>query len=314
MKFLKFSIIILLFIVIFSTQSYALSIGTSPGAVDLGTVQRGKSYPIKFYLLTDSEKDIIVHLSYIPVHLDFYTRNHTLMYRFYPSNSSQEDISSWIKFTRNPVVVSRSASTNINFPGSVVKGSKEVIVMLNIPEDAEPGYHAGSISISPSLSTKMGVTGAATIGITRFVFVFNVEGPAKREGRVIDVEAQKVANNKIKINTLFQNTGTDTVLAAASTKIYDEFGRLITTLGSGYVYVKPGMIGIIPQYWIDPNIKAGDYRVETTVNYLTGYASKETTIKIPEVVIPTPRIEKPFPWWLLLLILILIGIIIIWKW
>ncbi|MGC9310540.1 MAG: hypothetical protein ACP5E4_02330 [Candidatus Aenigmatarchaeota archaeon] len=293
----------------------AFSIGTAPGVQYVGDFSPGDSVYVKFYLLTNARSDILTTLTYMRPHLEMYYPNSIRMVSAY--ETSQEDISQWIKFQQNPILVSpRKTIVATLEGGEVVKANAEAVYKLTIPKDAEPGYHVGSVGLSPKVTTGTGGTGIATIGITRYIFVFKVRGVAERVGEIQNVFAQRVDADRARIDVIFRNTGKDTVSVwVDDMEVYDEFGNLVDTLDSGISYVAPGETKILPVYWPARNV-SGTYKADAKVNYITGYAAKAVTIEIPKE-ISKPSFERvtetEFPWWLLLLLALLVILIIYWK-
>ncbi len=296
----------------------ALSIGTAPGVLDLGEVKPGSDKLVEFYLTTNSKSDLLIGMGYINVHGTIFDKNHTGTYTFLPPEASEEDISNWLSFPQKKVLVSPSRSFVVNLQdGGVARVNKKITAVLHVPKDADPGYHAGAINLFPEVPDGTGM-GLMTMGITRMVFVFDVEGEAKREGKVVTIEAERSDKNKARFDILFQNTGTSTVMAyAENVKIYNEFGNLTTTLRSGQALVKPQQTAILSAYWNSREpIKSGSYRVETAVDYKTGMAIGEAVVNIPDT-ITAPILERSekgckMPWTIIILIL-LIALLVYWK-
>ncbi|RLI94320.1 MAG: hypothetical protein DRO94_03175 [Candidatus Altiarchaeales archaeon] len=298
----------------------AISIGTAPGVYDLGELKPGSDVAFRFYLMTNAKSDVLVGLSYTPVHRDMYYRNQTGRYTFIPSEASEEDISSWVEIPRNPLLLSPGRTKIVYLArGGVVKANEEADIILHIPEDAEPGYHAGSISLSPRIGTvATRGTGIATIAVTRFVFVFRITGEAKRDGEIMSIIGDRISKDKAKIDVLFKNTGTCTISAYVSElKLYDKFGNLTAKLKSGIQYIKPGQIKPLTAYWVG-DVIPGTYRAEARVDYITGEAVFEDRVEIPVIikVRPKPMVEIPkkwrIPWLYILLIIIMIILFIYW--
>ena len=296
----------------------AVSLGSAPGTQNLGTVYPGQSKLIDIYLLTTSTKDMLVDLSYIPIHIDYYYSNRSY---FNPGESSNEDITKWIKFPENPVIVSPNKQIIHTFPsGETVNANKKVSAILSIPEDAEPGYHVGAVNFNPNYKGAGDGTTLATIAVTRFVFVFYVEtGDApRREGKITDIEAHRMNNNRVRLDVVFQNTGTDTVLVRIdNTDIFDEFGNYTGNVKSSFVEIAPKETKVISGVWADySGIKEGDYRTVTDIDFITGKISGESMIRVQGEAVPVieqPEASGEFPWWIVILIIIFICILIYWK-
>ncbi|NOR85702.1 hypothetical protein GQ473_06305 [archaeon] len=318
----RFVFVLVMLFVVNSSGVHAIALGTAPGVRDMGDVVRGQDLPVEFYLTSNTNKPLIVTTAYIPVHMDMYKTEKRTYYTFIPSESSQEDISSWISFPENPLLVSPGKQKVIRMPdGTSIKYNQKVTVILKIPKDAEPGYHAGAINLNPVIQSEDGSgTSVSTIGITRFVFVFKIPGPAVREGNIIDFVAERNSDKKVQVDVLFKNTGTTTITASPDKiKIFDNYGVVKDNIAAGQIKrIAPGRTEIISGYWYDDTgIDAGNYRAEATINYITGMATKESIIHVPaEITIPDveiPKTKNETPWWFILIIMALIGLYVYWK-
>jgi hypothetical protein len=231
---------------------------------------------------------------------------------------SQEPIDKWIAFQQNPVLVSPRKSIVATLEGGeVVKANAEAVYKLTIPRDAEPGYHIGSVSFNPKVSTSGQGTGVATLGITRYIFIFKVRGVAERNGMVQNVYADRVDKNKARIDVLFKNTGKDTMSVwIENLKLSDEMGNEVAVLNGGIAYIPPGQTQVLPVYWTSSNLSSGIYQADAKVGYITGFATKQVSIEIPvqpSVSVPETPSGFEIPWWLILLIALLVILIIYWK-
>ncbi len=320
--FFKLACSFIFLLMLFSGSVHALALGMAPGVRDMGDVVRGENIAVEFYLTSNTNKPLVVGLAYIPVHMDMYKTEKRTYYTFIPSESSEEDISKWITFPQNPILVTPGSQKVVHLPdGTAVKFNQKVTAILHVPKDAEPGYHAGAINLKPIIQEEgSSGTSISTIGITRFVFVFKIPGPAYREGTIIDFVAERNAKEKVRVDVLFKNTGTTTITASPEKiTIFDNYGVVKDNIAAGQIKrIAPGKTDIISGYWHDSNgIDSGNYRAEATVNYITGSATKESTIHIPAQItipdIPDVSTENEPPWWFILIIMALIGLYIYWR-
>lgn len=277
-----------------STTVAAMSVGSAPGVYDLGRVKAGTKFAFKYYLMTNSRSDILVSLGYAYPHKTIYSRNHSGSYTFIPSEASEESVESWVSFPRNPILVSPAYSKIVHLErGGVIKANAEVDVIMDIPDDAEPGYHTGSISLSPRLPRGVRGTGITTIAVTRPIFVFRVDGDVIRRGEIQSILADREGNQKARITTLFKNTGTVSMsVTLTSLKLYDNMGNFVVELDGGQKTVKPGEITDIPVYWTGRDMKPGTYRAEVRVTFIDGFSTFEDTIIIPEKITIIKKIPK----------------------
>ncbi len=301
-------------ILLLSSQNVlALSIGTAPGFLDLGKVEPGKDYVIEYYLLTTSKDTVVVTASYVAPGFDFYTTRN--LANFDPKEASQEDISDWLEFVENPIVIPPGNRKTVVLPtGATASYNKKMTIVLHVPDDAEPGYHLGSINLNPKFMTSGGgPTSVATIGVTRPYFMFYVERRDKkpvRSGKIMMVQAKR-GSDHVRMDVVFMNNGTDTVYARVTKlKVYEEKDR-VREYTTGYQKVPPGQPVIFSV--VDKNgLHPGSYPAEVTVNYLTGSVTKTATIEIPAEItlkpLAPPKEECKFPWLVFLGGLLLVGV------
>ncbi len=302
--------------ILISGISYAISVGAAPGYYDLGEVKPGNRYIGNIYLMTTSGTDIYVSLSYRAPHASFITSARS---GYELKNASEEDISSWFSFPLKSVLLRPSEKTLITLPnGEVMYANKKATFYLDVPKKAEPGYHMGTIDLSPHVSPKAGVPAVGTIGVTRVIVVFRVPGIAIRSGDIVAMEAERTGEHQARIDILFKNTGTVTESSyLKEVKIYDKLGNVVAVLQSGAVKVKPGDTKILSVYWTNKDLEPGTYQVKATVSWITGEVTKLSEVTIPEKIVKKNVIEQPpskFPWWLIVLIVLVIMLIIYWRW
>ena len=304
--------IIITVLIAISAQARGLSVGTAPGVLDLGEVNAGQNVDFMFYLVSNTENDILVDLTPIAPHLSMFLTNQTGRYKFIPEYSSNMPVEDWVEVKRHPVLVSPSKTKLVKLAdGGLIRANGEGEVTLHVPEDAEPCYFISSINLSPIVNPKEVGGGAAvsTIGVTRFVLVFKVVGEASRTGEVVDVMPFRDGRDTARFDVLFRNEGKCTVLAwLQNLTLYAENGTRIADITSGNVLVPPGKIGIITTRWTSNYIKEGDYRAEARVQYYTGssFMEKKITILKPPPT-PTGGAQQPggkcsFPWWILIVL------------
>ncbi|MCK5698388.1 MAG: hypothetical protein KAH93_00935 [Candidatus Aenigmarchaeota archaeon] len=301
----------------------AISIGAAPGALDLGSVPRGSERLVEFYVMSNAQQDILVGVSYIPVHASIYEREKRTYYTFIPSEASEEDISSWITIPQKSILISPTQTHLITLPGgSSVRYNKKVTLILKIPKDAEPGYHAGAVNLQPQMTGGGEGAGIFSIGVTRVIFVFNIPGYAARDGNIIDMEAERVAENRVRVDVLFKNTGTTTITARLEmVELFDNFGLAAENIANGQLKkVGPGQVAILSGYWLEKEgIKSGEYKANSRVNYITGNALREETIEVPSIITIPKKItqaedaKSEFPWWIVVIIMLLLGLYVYWR-
>jgi len=312
MKIYVFFMISLLFFALFTLASYAedrLFVGVSPSVVDLGELGRGTTNLVKFYIVTISDNPILVRLEAENGRLDFFDNNYVDSI----FNFSEEDTASWVKFLSNPVELKPQNETlKTNYES--IKGWREVDFLLEVPRNAEPGYHLIKVRPTPlETSVTKEAVGANVIAITSINVIFNVHGDAKREGVILDSTPGKYGQNNLEMNTFFKNIGTTTITAKAIQRVYDKDSNFVTEISSPKLFVKPSEVKTLNSFLPLTSLSAGDYQVLTTVSYTTDSAYKNSTIFISsEAILVKPGAEELSTW--VFIIIIIIIAIVIYRW
>ncbi|MEM7817045.1 MAG: hypothetical protein QXZ20_03970 [Candidatus Aenigmatarchaeota archaeon] len=310
---MKFYVVLIIFLtfLILTKASFAqerLFVGVSPNLIDLGELERETTNLVKFYVVTVSEQPLIVYLEAEEGNLDFFD----IHYKNLIYNYSEESTKNWVKFLSNPVELKPQNET-LKTDYETIRGWREVDFLLEIPKDAEPGYHIVKIKPRPtSTSTISGTVGTQLVAITSVSVFFKVVGDGIRKGEILDVTSKGYNPKTLEIDTHFQNTGTTTITAKAIQKIYDKDGNFITEISSADTKIKPNELKVIKSFLPLTGLSFGDYDVLTTVKYTTDSAIKNSTISV------TPEVSKPkeeeFPIWLFIVFIILLISLAIYKW
>jgi len=315
MKKLILLLVVFLLLVHNTLAARQFSVGVSPSLLNLGEVPYGSSKPAKFHIDTVSDETLLVYLESQPSLIDFFDRP---AYKDYIYNYSEEDPSGWVQTFSNPVEL--KPITELQTFGGAIKGWREVSFLVNVPKNAEPGYHLIKILPKPALpSNSLGQVGVGITALTPITLIFKTPGEAIRDGKILDITTGRYLRNGVEIYTHFLNTGTVTISAKAKKiEIYDKNGTLITTLTSDTKKVKPGEKTVLTAFIPYGILGSGEYKVSSTVDFITGKVQKNATIKLyPKVIAaPAPPAAKPLviPWWILVVIvIIIISVIIYWR-
>lgn len=291
------------------------SVGVSPSLLDLGEIPYGSSKPAKFHVVTVSDETLLVYLEAQPSLIDFFS---SPAYKDYIYNYSEEDPSSWVKVFSNPVEL--KPITELQTLGGAIKGWRDVNFLVEVPKNAEPGYHLIKLLPKPALpSNSLGQVGVGITALTPITVLLKTPGEAIRDGKILDITVGRYLTNGVEIYTHFLNTGTVTISARAkSVEVYDKNGTLITTLTSDTKKVLPGEKTVLTSFIPYDALGSGEYDVSSTVDFITGETQKSATIKIyPKIMAaPAPPVAKPLaiPWWVLVVIvIIIISVIIYWR-
>ncbi|MFH1473657.1 MAG: hypothetical protein ABIE55_02065 [Candidatus Aenigmatarchaeota archaeon] len=272
MKNSSIAVFFIIFSLILAYISFAQgAVGVSPGTVNLGKVEAGTTKLVNFYIITPSEETILIKLEPERVTMNADSIN---------DNTSEEDITSWVKIINNPVELEPTNGT-LKTVGGVIKGQRQVSFLIDIPKNAEPGEHIVSIKPVPLTSQESTApVGSRVVAITSVKVLLDVIGSAIRNGVILDVEAGQHVNNILEINTYFQNTGTTTVSATGTQRMYDKNGNLIKEISLGKGYVKPKEIRTLKGYLTTTELPLDDYQIYTVIDYNTGRAEKSSFITL----------------------------------
>jgi hypothetical protein len=226
-------------------------------------------------------------------------------------NYSEQDILPWIEFIKNPVEVTKTEEKSTTKAGSTIKGATEINFIIKVPKNAEPGYHMGIITLDP-LTRKTGRT-ISIKGVVPFTFIFKVPGKAVRDGKIFEVTSSGYSGDFLNIDIFFQNTGTVTITTLPTyIKIFDKKNNNIDSFTWSALYLKPGEMQHLTAHWDVRNVEFGVYDAEVKIDYISGYASKKSTIELHErLQMPPARVvekEFVFPWWVVAILALIVII------
>lgn len=288
-----------------SVSLAAISVGVSPPIVDVGKLEPGEAKVVSFDFITSSEETLLVYMSAEKGKIDFFKSRPTYTYML--SNYSEEDTSSWVNLINNPIELKKPEGT-----GSNIRGRREVKFLLEIPEDAEPGYHLLNVIPTPTFpSESVGAAGAVMVSIVPVSVIFEIEGSAKRAGVILDTVNGGYDGSRLKIDTYFQNTGTNTMTVRSYEELYDKDGNFIASSHSQKALLEPNEVTVLNTYISTGPIDYDDYIVSTKVDYTTGMAYKNSTISLYSVPVAPMAVAEPFPLFTIGLIILLVVIIIL---
>ena len=278
------------------SQKY--TVGVSPPYIDLGEVERGETKSVKFYIISPSNDEMLVKLIEHQDNMDFIKSYSPILI----ANYSEEDVSNWIRYFFNPVVLKPQAQPLQTAIGKVTNW-REINFLLSIPKNAEPGYHSFSIQPEPEFVGQVGgQVGVGIVAVTKVNIIFRVPGEAIRRGEIVDVLGE---GNKVRI--FFKNTGTVTMKVVASGEIYHN--NKTYSFSSARELVKPNELKEIVAFIDEPLQGAFDSKV--VVDFTSDKVEKKVVINFAKAQI---EISKPIDFTFLIYIIIAIVIILIARW
>ena len=296
------------------TNSSSISLGISPGYLNLGEIEPGDSKIARFYVITPSDELFLVYLgsSQATDMLIFNLFDEDLL-PFY----SEEDPSSWINFINNPVkLLPPNETLEKTEGGGIVKGMREISFIIKVPENAEPGYHIGEIHTDPQVAT--GIESVSIKSTIPIKYIFKVKGNAVRSGEILDITTNNIKGDRLWLKIFYKNTGNVTTFVdSGNIVILNNEKRAIGSIPTTRGYVKPGDIKELDGFMDYSYIEEGTYPVKAEVSFLTGVAKGESVITIVKPSdIPTGKIvqeEKKFPLWVVLALIIIVILYILFK-
>lgn len=288
-----------------SVSLAAISVGVSPPIVELGKLEPGESKVVSFDFITSSEETLLVYMAAEKGKMDFFKSRP--QYTYMLQNYSEENVDSWIKLINNPIELKKPEDSGTN-----IRGRREVKFLLNIPEDAEPGYHLMNIIPTPTFSSEtVGAAGAVMVSIVPVTILFEIEGEARREGIILDTVYSGYDGSRLRIDTYFQNTGTDTMTVRAFQELYDKEGNFIASSPSQKALLEPDEVTALNTQLSTGTIPYDDYIISTKVDYTTGSAYRNSTITLYGLPAAPMAVAEPFPLFTVGLIIAFIIIIIL---
>ena len=281
------------------------SVGVSPLVVDIGEVERGSSTASSFFIVTPSDDPLLVSLEPEPGSIDFFKNSYAKLVNEY----SEEKADSWVYFFSNPIDL-KPGIESIKTTAGNIKGWREISFLLNVPENAEPGYHLFRIKPSPQVPSEfLGPVGARVVSLVSVSVLVKVKGEAERKGIILDV-VPSASDKYVEMSNHFKNTGTVTFLAKVTNIIYDSSGSNIGEFISPPQTVGPGSTAIFKTYVPSKYISTKEFDVSTIVDYHTGSTQRNMSLNIPEQAVQVPFQPKAESSVELIYVVIIIIIII----
>ncbi|MFB6245370.1 MAG: hypothetical protein ABEJ03_03405 [Candidatus Nanohaloarchaea archaeon] len=264
----KFTLAVL--VVALASAGASQSIGVSPATVDLGTVERGQEVGFSLYVSsTGTTEPYRLNVTVLdPMSSDRYEPGG----RINPTEYSGEEIQSWIEFSQPIYDVDPGDTTSYETGSGTVDAEKRINVTLDVPSDAEPGYHTAQIGLSPNFGAEGSGFGTSLVGITRPRLIFRVPGKVTRSVQLSSVEAVRTREEKAQIVSTFRNTGSVTVnFGGGLVDVYDSEDRKVGVIDipTG-VRIPPGETRRIESIWAGEGVEGGTYTLDGTVDYNTG--------------------------------------------
>ncbi len=304
----------LIFAAIAPSFAQALSIGVTPFSADMGIVESGKNYVVEFFVLSDSNEEVVLDVKYRPADSDFLNKRPAKRYVFVPEEASEQDMATWVEFIEEVVTV--PSYRQDFFSGSQkVNANKKISFIVRIPRDAEPGYHAGYVSLDPRSRRQAIGTNVGIITVVDFLFVFRVPGEATRSGYIVGIVHEPERRD---VDVLLKNNGTVTLRVQNSGLRLARKGQPDIYTQANGASIPPGNLVSIPMPFDPQAVPGGEYTVEAFSSWVTGSSSYARQVFITSVPPATgqaflPEALRPQDNTLLLLV-IAVTLLIVYYW
>jgi hypothetical protein len=306
----KTYLVVLVFILpFFSTIVNGIAIGIAPSLTTFEAIP-GNSYRIEVIIDVRGEGKIPIELKCSEI--DFSVAREDVL-KFNLSQTSEENVCSWLTFLEGKVIVEDTKGF-VWVGGKQIPADKITYAIVNVPKDAEPGYHLGHVDLLPRVEATGRGYGVGIITSAASTFVINVEGNAIRSAKPINFLASWVDENRLRVNTIVENNGTVTMRIRVDDLQLIRDNKTIKFPPSSLL-VKPKQIAYIPSDIIQ-KIEPGDYKVKAKISWLSGGTEFEGMVRVPVYVkIPVARaveVAKPkVPIYIFLIPIIVLVLIIL---
>lgn len=307
----------LILVVIFAGYASATYVGAAPGFVDIGEVERGETVEGSVYITTNYDNNFTLEPS-------FSEGRQSRMFGDFrdfqiAQQTSQKDVTGWFSFSEGIDINPNTTQTIELEDGSSVNAVSQFNYALEVPRDAEPGYHYSFLTLNAQIQPEGNGAATATFGETTVDLRFKVPGDPQRNIGVNDVRAFRLGEDQVAVELLLRNTGSVTVgTDRFETDVIGSDREQVTTLSVQSVELEPG-----ESQWVEANWNSGDrieggrYQVDGEVDYLTGSATASGSFELPDYDVVEVQPEDDgageqgdgLPMWLVMMVLALLGVL-----
>ena len=297
----------------FTALGVAASVGTTPSSLNIGEVEPGETIEQTFYITTSYQEEFILEPSFSNGATNRRFRDETKS-----DETSEKDISDWVELTEE-VEVNPNTSEEVEVEDGSVNSEASFDMVINVPNDAEPGYHHGRIRLNPDLESSPSGAGTVNWGETIPRFEFYVQGHAERDIDILDVEGIRIGEDRVQIIKQLQNSGTVTTRLDSSEVDVVRNGDNVGTITVSSAKFAPGEVAEVESIWRTSDLEGGNYQVEGLVDYRTGETHLSDDFSITDIIRDPVDIDEPeaeteddadIPYTLLLIVLLFLGVIL----
>lgn len=280
----------LLLVILLTPLTSAVSVGVSPGFIDMGDFTPGTTQEISFYITTNSQEEFSIDPKY-ESSLNFIGPEAPISMQ----NVSEQDIGTWITWTQDTYTIDPNTTNTYTLPdGSSVNAEGQITMEVSVPPNTEPGYRIGDIRLEPGIEAGAGGAGARLLAQTIPTFAFRVPGDVRRDIDVTGFQALRIGENNVQMILQLRNTGTVTTrFNGAETEVFDQFGSKVGEVSFDSAPLAPGEYAEIDSTWGSRNIEGGEYEVEGKGDYRTGETYISGEFAITDVIQERQSVEEP---------------------
>lgn len=289
------------------------SVGTTPGTYEAGELDPGETYEGTYYISTRFTEAFTLEPTFNDDSAPL-TGNEDI-----GQEVSEQDFGEWVSVSPAEIDPNSSLVTELGDGSSTTRYDGQVDFVVDVPEDAEPGYRRGYFRLNPDLGGDGEGAGARTIGEVMPTLFFRVSGHAERGIEVNNVRGVRVGEDTVQLIMQLQNTGTvTTTFEGGEITILDSSGNDVDELGLNSAKLSPGEVAEIDTTWSSDSVEGGDYQVEGLGDYRTGETQISGDFTVTDVVRDPVEIDEPdsesedagVPYTLLIMALVFLGLIL----
>lgn len=321
----KTLVIFLVLIMLPLIQAPSLDIRSE--ASDLGTIEPGSTKQVDLYVRGGSvNQPFEVKPSFQgPFHDTVFGNSNGNVVQ--PEEVSEQSIENWVSFEQESYAINPSQTKTFTLSdGSRFIGNRKITMELQVPNDAEPGYHAGKITLDAVTSDSGSGFGSSVWTLPTTSFYFRVPGNAERSLSLEDTRAIRIGENKVQIIAMIENEGTVTTeLEGGTVNILDSNKRKVGEVKLDSATLKPSgsdKFQEVSMVWSSDDLdEGGVYELDGTGDYITGRFYVGDQISFTDAIRERVQVEDPnqtgqdgqdgggLPTWLVVMALVLLGVI-----
>lgn len=186
-----------------------------------------------------------------------------------PKNFTAEGEEGGIELTEEETAFSLASWISVSPEQATVpaRGSQTFEFMIDVPANAEPGGHFGSVIVQTEAAA-VDSTGASVSQETGPLILVSVAGDITEAASIVDFKTTKNfwENGPIIFETRLENSGNVHFKPSGTISIKNMFGNEVTTVDLNEQNVLPGTIRKLQNEW-SPGFAVGRYTADLSVVY-----------------------------------------------